>query len=160
MKCFRLNVTFLLWLILASITMISCSSDHNKDTDGILSATGERYSEKTLSSKWLIINYWASWCGPCRDEIPELNILFREHPEIFVFGINFDAIKIDYLLKEIQTLDILYPVLIGDVSGLISELERPMVLPTTIIVAPGLHIHKVLTGPQTVSNIIDAMRQG
>ena len=41
----------------------------------------------------MIINYWATWCAPCRDEIPELNELAHELSEsLLVIGVNFDQV--------------------------------------------------------------------
>ena len=45
-----------------------------------------------LEGQWLVINYWATWCGPCITEIPELNEMHHnaEYP-IKVLGVDFDA---------------------------------------------------------------------
>ena len=39
---------------------------------------------------WRIVNYWAVWCGPCREEIPELNRL-HEETDLVVFAVNYDG---------------------------------------------------------------------
>jgi thiol-disulfide isomerase/thioredoxin len=43
-----------------------------------------------LRGQWVVINYWAIWCKPCIQEIPELNAL-NELPEVTVLGVNYDG---------------------------------------------------------------------
>lgn len=38
----------------------------------------------------VILSFWASWCGPCRDELPALSELARERPELAIFAVNVD----------------------------------------------------------------------
>ena len=42
---------------------------------------------------WLFVNYWAEWCAPCLEEIPELFQLHASSAEVFVLGINFDQLE-------------------------------------------------------------------
>ena len=58
-------------------------------------ADGSQMQLSELRGNWVLINYWADWCRPCREEIPELNMLHqRENGEpIFVLGVNFDYLE-------------------------------------------------------------------
>ena len=72
-------------------------------------------------SEWkgrpLIVNFWATWCGPCRDEIPLLKALRHERrtDQLEVVGIAIDAR--DDVLKYARDIGIDYPILIGEKDG-------------------------------------------
>jgi thiol-disulfide isomerase/thioredoxin len=65
----------------------------------------------------LIVNFWATWCGPCRDEIPLLKTLRNERAsdQLEVIGIAIDAR--DDVLKYARDIGIDYPILIGEKEG-------------------------------------------
>jgi thiol-disulfide isomerase/thioredoxin len=65
----------------------------------------------------LIVNFWATWCGPCREEIPLLKTLRNEraHDQLEVIGIAIDA-RAD-VLKYARDIGIDYPILIGEKDG-------------------------------------------
>ena len=48
-----------------------------------------------LRGKPVLLNFWATWCGPCRDEIPALAALQQAHPELKIVGISVDSVKED-----------------------------------------------------------------
>ena len=41
--------------------------------------------------EWLFINYWAEWCKPCIEEIPQLNALDSTYDQVTVLGVNYDG---------------------------------------------------------------------
>ena len=45
--------------------------------------------------KWVLLNFWSSWCVPCRDESPDLQAFQRAHPEIAVVGVNLEDATAD-----------------------------------------------------------------
>ena len=65
----------------------------------------------------LIINFWATWCGPCREEIPLLNALRKERAadKLEVIGIAVDERQA--VLKFAKEIGIDYPVLMGEQEG-------------------------------------------
>ena len=104
---------------------------------------------------WTVINYWAVWCKPCREEIPELNHL-NGVTGIEVFGVNFDRKSGEALYADAQSLGLEFEN-IGDPSHQLG-IERPIVLPTTVVLSPSGDVEAVLVGPQTKETILAVIR--
>ncbi len=51
---------------------------------------GEHFSLEAQRGKVVILSFWASWCGPCRQELPALQALAAKRPELAVFAVNVD----------------------------------------------------------------------
>ena len=51
--------------------------------------TGDRVSLADFRGKPVVLNFWASWCGPCTRELPALQKFADSHPEVAVLGVNF-----------------------------------------------------------------------
>lgn len=103
---------------------------------------------------WTFVNYWAEWCRPCIKEVPELNSL-NGRAGYRVLGVNFDGETGAELAAQVEKLGVAFPTLETDPAERLA-LERPVVLPTTLILAPGGDLHGVLVGPQTVDTLIAA----
>lgn len=109
--------------------------------------------------KWVVINYWASWCDYCMQEVPELNAFYRAHRnEVLMFGVNYRDGSVKALPTRIQESGIrfptfaydpkpYYPFHMGSVSG----------LPTTLLIGPGGNLERILTGPQTKGDLEEAL---
>ena len=112
---------------------------------------------ESLRGRWVVINYWAYWCKPCIEEIPELNLLASTYPEqVAVLGVNFDGVQPPLLEQQRQQLQIEFDVFVHDPSQQLA-LERPAVLPTTLIFSPDGKLQATLAGPQTAQALAQAM---
>lgn len=79
---------------------------------------GELQSIHSWPGKSLIINFWATWCAPCRREIPMLLELQQQHA---ADGVQLVGIAVDFredVLKYADSMKIDYPLLIGEQDGL------------------------------------------
>ena len=123
---------------------------------GLLSACGGTHSPLGSVDDWTFVNYWAQWCKPCIREIPELNTLHGEDGYT-VLGVNYDGAQGEELARQVQTLGVAFPTLAEDPAEILGT-ERPAVLPTTLVLAPGGKLHQVLVGPQTVESLREATR--
>ena len=109
--------------------------------------------------KWLVVNFWATWCGPCVAEIPELNAFeARRKQQANVIGIAFEKTPVDQIRRFAEEFNITYPIwLIGEEP--LVPLEPLKGLPSTFLLSPRgeyLHAH---VGPVTVGQLEQLLDQ-
>lgn len=134
--------------LIAGLVLAGCADDWGIDQHG------RKVPAAQLEGQWLVINYWAQWCGPCRTEIPELNRLDDQlqgrHAR--VLGVNFDALQGDDLKEAARALGIRFTVLAQDPARRL-ELPRSDVLPTTYIIDDKGRLRERLVGEQTAAGL-------
>ena len=141
-----------LGVALALTALASCDR-----ADTLTLADGTEQPWSALEGDWLLVNYWAKWCAPCRVEVPELNELHEAGTA--VLGVNFDGLAGAELQADILELGIRFPVALHDPRERWGA-ARPEVLPTTFLVAPDGSLHAVLVGPQSRESLTAAMGSG
>lgn len=130
--------------------------------DQALTTTGASVS--LAGDNWLVVNYWAEWCGPCRHEIPELNELddallndSEGSPAVTVLGVNYDGLRDQKLADVGERMGIEFAVLADDPRQRWAQ-ESPTVLPSTYLIAPGGEFIETLVGPQTRAGILSRIQ--
>jgi thiol-disulfide isomerase/thioredoxin len=113
---------------------------------------------ESLRGQWVVINYWAQWCKPCIEEIPHLNTLDRDYPQVTVLGVNYDGASGTALEQQRQQLGVAFASLEADPAEQLGK-ARPVVLPTTFIVNPDGVLVAELIGPQTLESLVQATGQ-
>lgn len=114
-------------------------------------AEGPALGWDNLRGQWVLVNYWAEWCKPCLEEIPELNALNRA-PDITVLGVNFDGVAGQQLVELGERMGIEYT-LLGEDPGPKFDWTLPLALPATFIVEPDGSLREARFGPQTEDDI-------
>ena len=110
---------------------------------------GEERSLSEFRGKWVILNYWATWCAPCRKEIPDLTALHDAREDIVVLGLAFEDTEIENFDVFLEEFHPSYPILLVDVYAPPEPFGAPKVLPTTIILNPEGFELKTYVGPVT-----------
>ena len=105
--------------------------------------------------QWLYVNYWAEWCAPCLEEIPERNACHRADNGAEVLGINFDQVDSARMAVQAEALQIAFPLALGDPAALLG-IQAPEVLPSTYVFDPDGSLVTVLVGPQDEASLLAA----
>jgi len=98
---------------------------------------------------WVLINYWATWCAPCRKEMPELSALHDERDDLTVLGLAFEDTDDSAFEEFLAEFHASYPILRVDVYQPPEPFGAPKVLPTTIILDREGKAVKAFLGPVT-----------
>ena len=131
--------------------LIACSKPPYTDTNG------KSVSLSSDKGQWLALNFWAEWCDPCRDEIPELNEL-AANGAVRVIGVDFDGSQGQKLSKKVAALGITFPVI--EQSPLENlRIKAPQVLPATLLLNPQGQLVETLYGPQTRATLENSVRK-
>jgi len=98
------------------------------------SYAGSNQKLSEFRGKVILLNFWASWCGPCRQEMPLLNSLHKKYKKLgfTVIGINVeeDLRKAKQVVKDVG---IKFPVLF-DTENKVSDLYDVSAMPSTVII--------------------------
>ena len=121
----------------------------------VLTGCGQNDTALPNAGDWRGVNYWAIWCGPCREEIPELNAL-HHNSALTVFAVNYDGQQGEALIQQAAELGITFELLEQD-PGPDLGVERPRVLPTTLLINPEGIVTDTLIGPQTQESLLNLL---
>ncbi|KTC96925.1 TlpA family protein disulfide reductase [Legionella feeleii] len=144
---FRLKLVFAIVVYFGIVLLGHASEIVLKDVNG------KHISFSSLKGKWIFINYWASWCNPCLDEIAEFNRFYRNKKDkVALFAVNYDMLPVEKQLDLIRQYNIRYPSLqhnparelhLGNIRG----------VPVTFVFNPQGELSQTLYGGQTLASL-------
>jgi cytochrome c biogenesis protein CcmG, thiol:disulfide interchange protein DsbE len=155
--------------LLCMVTLMGCSQDGSGPAAGGArqaapafqgrSLSGEHISLAELRGKVVLVNFWATWCGPCRLEIPELAKLYETYGEqgFVVIGLSLDSQSEIYVQTEARRMGANYPiVLLGESGG--QEWGGISAIPTSFLIDRQGRIVQTLMGYTPIDRLADLLR--
>ena len=129
------SIVALVFTVFAASSLASSGMEGHEAPDFALkSSTGENLRLSEFRGDVVMINFWATWCGPCRQEMPLLDDLYARYQRV---GFNLVAVIIDddssRAMNMIEELGVNFPVLF-DARKQVSELYEVEAMPVTVIV--------------------------
>ncbi|AKT29591.1 TlpA disulfide reductase family protein [Pseudomonas syringae pv. actinidiae] len=140
-------------ILLGSLLLSGCGVDLGTDQNG------QKVASERIKGHWLVVNYWAEWCGPCRTEVPEFNALSEQlkDKKVTVLGVNFDNLQGDELKNAANALGIKFTVLAQDPAEQYS-LPPSEALPVTYIIDDKGKMREQLLGEQSAATVIQKLK--
>jgi len=126
------HISMIILMMLLSISLPVTAIDYQ-----LPDMQGTNQSLTQYRGKWLVVNFWASWCRSCRKEFAELASLHEAYKEkdIVIVGINHEDISLPQLRAFVKDHNIPYQIL-SSKPDLITPLGKVPALPTTYIIDP------------------------
>ena len=124
------------------------------DLDGV----EHRISEQR--GRWVMINFWATWCPPCIHEMPELEAFYQAHKDkdATVGGVTFEDTPAELIREFVADLDVSYPIL-GLGHAPVTPYGTVRALPTTFVIDPEGKFVRKFEGPITAARLEEAMQE-
>ena len=140
------------------LMLIAFSLSAAYETEGPVDFTlpqlgGGEIALSDLRGGWVVVNYWGTWCAPCRKEMPELSALHEERDDVTVLGLAFEDTDDEAFETFLAEFHASYPILRVDVYQPPEPFGAPKVLPTTIILDREGRAVKAWLGPVTRETI-------
>lgn len=111
---------------------------------------GEKFQLSDQQGKVVILNIWATWCAPCREEIPDFVELYRKYKDegLMILGVSIDKQGESVVKPFVEKYDINYPIVI-DQGTIIDKYGPTMSIPTTYIIGRGGNLQYFAVGALT-----------
>lgn len=112
----------------------------------VKSLSGKNIKLSEQRGRVVILNFWATWCTPCKKELPYFNDLYKKYRGVGlqVLGVNIDK-GISEVKRMSQDFNLAFPILL-DPKGKISDLYLVRSMPTTYVIGKDGMVHHVHWG--------------
>ncbi|MGV8961204.1 MAG: TlpA family protein disulfide reductase [Stenotrophomonas sp.] len=118
---------------------------------------GGKYELSAHRGKWVVVNFWATWCAPCLKEMPELSALHAMRDNVEVIGLAYEDIEPAEMREFLEKHPVAYPIAIVDTYNPPADFATPRGLPMTYLVGPDGKVAKQFLGPVNAQEIEQAI---
>lgn len=121
---------------------------------------GKPFDLAAQHGKWVIVNYWATWCVPCIKEMPDISAFVKSRKDVVAIGLAFEDTDAKEIKAFVDKHPVVYPIAQVDVTAPPKDFDSPKGLPTTYLIAPDGHVAQRFVGPVTGEKLSEAIAKG
>jgi thiol-disulfide isomerase/thioredoxin len=131
---------FLILVVISTSIFTSTTNMASEELSGkasnftLKSLSGKNIKLSELRGQVVMLNFWASWCGPCRQEMPLLEKMYEKYNRLgfTLLGVNVEE-NSDEAKKLLREIKVSFPILF-DTRNITSKLYNVSAMPTTILI--------------------------
>lgn len=140
-------ITYLFFNAALSMASINISAQQESKEFLLKDTQGVKHALSHYKGKWVLVNYWATWCPPCLEEVPDLVNLYdhRRNKDLMVLGVVFDYEDTKQVMDYVDDMLMSYPIVLGN-EEVTAQIGAADVLPTTFIYNPQGELVKIKRG--------------
>lgn len=154
-----------MYMLVLSVLLAGCTSSPPATVDEqavdftLMTLHDEVLSLSSFEGKRVMLNFWATWCGPCREEMPHMQKAYEQHSDAAIIAVNmtdqdYGKARVQSFVEEYR---LTFPVVL-DEAGDVAKLYGVIAVPTTIFIDEQGRITDRVSGPLTTAQI-DAYMQ-
>ena len=123
-------------LAIAAIAYFSLSAPQAAPNVTYTGLDGQKFTSESLKGKVVMVNFWATWCVPCRQEMPHLQALYERYNSLGfeLLAVNVDKNNAEGARKWLEETPVSFPVLF-DPNNEVTKLYKVQTMPSTVLVA-------------------------
>jgi thiol-disulfide isomerase/thioredoxin len=117
---------------------------------------GNIYTEKNTRGKYLVVNFWATWCTPCLKEIPALVKFYNENSgHVEILGLDFEPVDLPVIDDFTERFSINYPLVLFNKNNEteFTNFGEIVGMPTTLIYSPEGELLQTFMGEITIEDL-------
>lgn len=156
----RVLLGFALALGALSFAGAALAADAKKPVLTLKTLDGQSFDLSAERGKWVIVNFWATWCSPCIKEMPDISKLVASRSDVRAIGLAFGGEEPADVADFLKAHPVVYPIANVPLETPPKDFGAPKALPTTYLIAPDGSVAKKFTGPITMADLEKAIAAG
>jgi thiol-disulfide isomerase/thioredoxin len=133
---FSLNTAAYFENVVDNVKSLWGLKDIQKPEFSLIDTQGNIHTKASTDGKYLIVNFWATWCPPCRKELPAFVDFYEKNiDKVQVLGMNYERIEKNSVLDFVDTFLVSYPIILFNERNeeYFEKFGRIVGMPTTLI---------------------------
>ena len=114
---------------------------------------GKTFDLAAQRGKWVIVNYWATWCVPCIKEMPDISRFVTAHKNVVAIGLAYEDSEPADIKAFLAKHPVAYPIAQVTLDQPPKDFDEPRGLPTTYLISPDGKVAKHIVGPVTEASL-------
>lgn len=148
------------WLFLIALMFVAplyAAGPAKKPTLSVRTLDGKTFDLSQQAGRWVIVNFWATWCSPCIKEMPDISHFVESRNDVAAIGLAYEDTDKAEVEAFVKTHPVVYPIAQVDVYDPPKGFDTPRGLPTTYLIAPDGSVVRRFIGPVTSADLDKAL---